>query len=277
MTHDAQAAAFLALHRERSPLLLPNPWDIGTAKILVSLGFEALATTSSGFAATLGRTDGSVTPTRRSLTALRSPPEPVCPCGADLENGFADEPDGVAETVRRAVEAGLAGCSIEDYSPAGLFDLGLARSASPPRPKLHTEGHARSCSRPGPRTTYVATPTSTTPSPGSRRSRRQAPTFLSDRRRRAGCHRVDHRRGRPPDQRDRSTGPTVDQRATRARCEPRVDRRIVRVEVWRCADARPSGNRTPRAGNVRLLRTCGAGGQTARPAVPGLTRAIGRP
>lgn len=113
----ARAARFLALHDTDSPLLIPNPWDAGSAKILVSLGFAALATTSSGFAATLGRLDGSVSRSE----ALDHAAAIVAAAGdvgvsADLENGFADDPAAVAETVRLAVTAGLAGCSIEDAS-----------------------------------------------------------------------------------------------------------------------------------------------------------------
>jgi 2-methylisocitrate lyase-like PEP mutase family enzyme len=110
------AARFLALHRPGEPLLLPNPWDVGSARVLASLGFAALATTSSGFAATLGRADGAVTRDQAiahgGLVAVATP----LPVTADLENGFADDPPDVAETVRLAIEAGLAGCSIEDFT-----------------------------------------------------------------------------------------------------------------------------------------------------------------
>src|SRR3954451_10568117 len=107
---------FLDLHIPGTPLLMPNPWDAGSAKLLASLGFEALATTSSGFAATLGRLDGGVTRDEALSHAARIVAATDLPVNADLENGFADEPAGVAETVRLAVETGLAGCSIEDYS-----------------------------------------------------------------------------------------------------------------------------------------------------------------
>ena len=108
------AKRFLDLHRPGNPLLIPNPWDAGSAKLLASLGFEALATTSSGFAATLGRVDNSVTREEalaHSAAIVAATPLPV---SADLENGFADDAEGVAETVRGAADAGLAGCSIED-------------------------------------------------------------------------------------------------------------------------------------------------------------------
>src|SRR4051812_7058472 len=107
---------FLALHHESRPLLLPNPWDVGSAKLLASLGFKALATTSSGFAATLGRLDGSVTREEALAHGAAIAAATDLPVSADLENLFADDPDGVAQTVRLAIDAGLAGCSIEDYS-----------------------------------------------------------------------------------------------------------------------------------------------------------------
>ncbi|MEA2439896.1 MAG: hypothetical protein QOH76_1320 [Thermoleophilaceae bacterium] len=116
MAANAAAQRFLALHQGERPLLLPNPWDVGSAKLLESLGFEALATTSSGFAATLGRLDGSVTRDEALAHSAAIVGATELPVSADLENGFADEPDGVAQTVRLALDAGLAGCSIEDYS-----------------------------------------------------------------------------------------------------------------------------------------------------------------
>ncbi len=110
------AARFLALHRPGRPLLLPNPWDIGSARLLASLEFEALATTSSGYAATLGRQDGSVTRDEAIGHAAAIVTATPLPVSADLENGFADDPEGVAATVAAAIGAGLAGCSIEDFT-----------------------------------------------------------------------------------------------------------------------------------------------------------------
>lgn len=111
-----RAKRFLALHEGERPLLLPNPWDRGSAKLFASLGFEALATTSSGSAATLGLLDGSVVREDAIASAAAIVAATELPVSADLENGFADEPDGVAETLRLAIAAGLAGASIEDYS-----------------------------------------------------------------------------------------------------------------------------------------------------------------
>jgi len=96
---------------------MPNPWDAGSAKILETLGFAALATTSGGFAGTLGRADGRVTRDEALDHAARVAAAVDVPVSADLENGFADDPAGVAETIRLAAETGLAGCSIEDYDP----------------------------------------------------------------------------------------------------------------------------------------------------------------
>ena len=108
-TQTEKAARFLELHRPGNPLLLPNPWDQGSAKLLASLGFQALATTSSGFAVTLGRSDGSVSRDEALAHAAAIVSATDLPVSADLENGFADDPDGVAHTVSLAVETGLAG------------------------------------------------------------------------------------------------------------------------------------------------------------------------
>src|SRR5215210_6850889 len=123
------AQHFLSLHRGNGPLLLPNPWDQGSAKLLESLGFQALATTSSGFAATLGRLDGMVSREEAIAHAEEIVDAVEVPVSADLENCFAEDPAGVAETVRLALGAGLAGCSVEDYSGNEgdtIYDAGLA-------------------------------------------------------------------------------------------------------------------------------------------------------
>jgi 2-methylisocitrate lyase-like PEP mutase family enzyme len=115
-TQSELAHRFRELHRAGHPLLLPNPWDAGSARLLASVGFQALATTSSGFAATLGRLDGSVTCAQALDHAAAIVSATELPVSADLENGFADTPEGVAETATGAVKAGLAGFSIEDFS-----------------------------------------------------------------------------------------------------------------------------------------------------------------
>jgi 2-methylisocitrate lyase-like PEP mutase family enzyme len=113
---------FLELHNPGSPLLMPNPWDAGSAKLLASLGFQALATTSSGFAATLGRLDGNVTRDEAIEHARVIVEATGLPVNGDLENGFADDADGVAESVRAAIAVGLAGCSIEDWSGDAIYE-----------------------------------------------------------------------------------------------------------------------------------------------------------
>jgi 2-methylisocitrate lyase-like PEP mutase family enzyme len=112
----ALADWFLALHRPGEPLLIPNPWDVGSARVLSSLGFRALATTSNGFAASLGRPDGSVTRDEALAHAAAIVGATDLPVSADLENCYAADPAGVAETIAGALDAGLAGASIEDFS-----------------------------------------------------------------------------------------------------------------------------------------------------------------
>ena len=121
-----KVATFRALHVPGRPLLMPNPWDAGTAKLLASLGFAALATTSSGYAATLGRVDGGVGRDEALAHAASIVAAVDVPVSADLENGFADDPDEVAATVTEAVGVGLAGCSIEDFSGDSIYDPALA-------------------------------------------------------------------------------------------------------------------------------------------------------
>jgi 2-methylisocitrate lyase-like PEP mutase family enzyme len=111
-----RAERFLALHRPGAPLLMPNAWDAGSARLFASLGCEALATTSGGFAVTKGRLDGAMT-REEVLTHCGELVAAVdVPVSADLENCFADEPAGVAATITAAVAQGLAGGSVEDYT-----------------------------------------------------------------------------------------------------------------------------------------------------------------
>jgi 2-methylisocitrate lyase-like PEP mutase family enzyme len=124
-----KAKNFRELHRRGDPLLMPNAWDLGSAALLVALGFRALATTSSGHAATLGRTDGGVTREEALAHAAELSHGTDVPVSADLENAFADGPAGVAETIALAVNAGLAGASFEDYARDAddIYEMGLAR------------------------------------------------------------------------------------------------------------------------------------------------------
>jgi 2-methylisocitrate lyase-like PEP mutase family enzyme len=125
----SKAESFLSLHHGAAPLIMPNAWDRGSAVLLASLGFGAIATTSSGFAATLGRLDGSVTRDETLEHAAAIAGAVSVPVSADLENCFADEPAGVAETVRLAAQTGLAGCSVEDFTGRAddpIYDLRFA-------------------------------------------------------------------------------------------------------------------------------------------------------
>lgn len=127
----SKGEAFRALHARPQPFLVPNPWDVGTARMLRALGFEALATTSAGLAFSLGRPDGRRRVTRRETIAHAAAIAAAVdiPVTADLENGFGDTPEEVRATILLAGEAGLAGGSIEDATglpePA-VYDHGLA-------------------------------------------------------------------------------------------------------------------------------------------------------
>jgi 2-methylisocitrate lyase-like PEP mutase family enzyme len=121
--------SFLALHHQDRPLLLPNAFDRGSARLLTSLGMQALATTSSGAAATFGRLDGSLDRDETLDNAAAIVSVTGLPVSADLGNGFGDSLDEVALTVRTAGAVGLAGVSIEDYAgdrAAPMFDLPVA-------------------------------------------------------------------------------------------------------------------------------------------------------
>jgi 2-methylisocitrate lyase-like PEP mutase family enzyme len=127
--HAKKVERFRALHDGPRPLLLANVWDQGSAKLLTSLGFVAVGTTSNGYAATLGRHDGAVSGEEALAHAASIVATTDVPVSADLENGFGDDPASVAETVRRAVAVGLAGCSVEDFTTRAddpIYDLGLA-------------------------------------------------------------------------------------------------------------------------------------------------------
>jgi 2-methylisocitrate lyase-like PEP mutase family enzyme len=119
MTRRARkGAAFRALH-EGAPFVIPNPWDVGSARVLEALGFEALATTSSGFAFTLGRLDGGATLDEVCAHVAAIDAVTDVPLSVDLENGYAVDADGVARAIARVAEAGAAGASIEDWDPDG--------------------------------------------------------------------------------------------------------------------------------------------------------------
>jgi 2-methylisocitrate lyase-like PEP mutase family enzyme len=125
---SSKADRFLELHRQERPLLLANAWDIGSARLLQSLGFQALATTSSGYAASVGRLDYSLSREQALVHAAALVAATDVPVSADFEDGFAAGPDGVAETVHLALSVGLAGCSVEDWSASRgrLYDVDAA-------------------------------------------------------------------------------------------------------------------------------------------------------
>jgi 2-methylisocitrate lyase-like PEP mutase family enzyme len=120
------AGRFLALHTPGTPLLMPNAWDIGSAALFATLGFEAIATTSGGFAATRGRLDGAMSRDEVLTHAGELARAVDVPVSADLENCFAHDPDGVAATITAAVGLGLAGGSVEDFTgdrDAPIYEL----------------------------------------------------------------------------------------------------------------------------------------------------------
>jgi 2-methylisocitrate lyase-like PEP mutase family enzyme len=125
-TAQERGTAFRALH-EGPPFLIPNPWDAGSAKVLEALGFQALATTSSGFAFTLGRADGAATLDEVIAHTATLAGATGLPVSVDLENGHGPDPEHAASAITRAADAGAVGGSIEDYDPdAGLYELDRA-------------------------------------------------------------------------------------------------------------------------------------------------------
>jgi 2-methylisocitrate lyase-like PEP mutase family enzyme len=128
-TQAEKAKTFRALHERDRAFIIPNPWDVGSARLLQSLGFEALATTSAGFAFSIGKADGAVGRDAMLAHAAAMVAAVDLPVSADLENGYGDDPDEVAETVRLAVGVGLAGCSIEDVGARAKqppYEIGMA-------------------------------------------------------------------------------------------------------------------------------------------------------
>ena len=124
-----KAARFRALHDGPGVFVIPNPWDVGSAMILAGLGFQALATSSAASACALGRRDGGLTRDEALEHARAIAGSTDLPVSADLERGFGDAPEVVAETIRLAAEVGLVGCTIEDTTgnrDRPLYDDGLA-------------------------------------------------------------------------------------------------------------------------------------------------------
>ena len=119
LTQTQQGRTFQALHKRERAFTIPNPWDVGSARLLAHLGFEALAATSMGHALSIGQRDNTV-PRSRVLEHLSLMVSATnLPVSADLGNGFGDAPEIIAETIRFAVTAGVVGASIEDAT--GVF------------------------------------------------------------------------------------------------------------------------------------------------------------
>jgi 2-methylisocitrate lyase-like PEP mutase family enzyme len=123
MTQVDKARAFRALHGGE-PFVIPNPWDVGSARVLEALGFPALATTSSGLAFTLGRMDGEATLDEVTAHVAAVAGATRVPLSVDLENGYAEDAEGVARAIALVAEAGAVGGSIEDYGPGrGIYEI----------------------------------------------------------------------------------------------------------------------------------------------------------
>ena len=135
LTQEEKARLFRELHENPGCFVIPNPWDIASARILAGLGFQALATSSAASACAIGRRDGGLTRDEALAHARMIVEATDLPVSADLEKGFGDEPETVAETIRLAASAGLAGCTIEDATgdrarPLYDFDLAVERIAA---------------------------------------------------------------------------------------------------------------------------------------------------
>jgi 2-methylisocitrate lyase-like PEP mutase family enzyme len=129
LTQAEKARDFSQLHKGPGAFVIANPWDIGSARILQEIGFKALATTSAGYALSLGRQDGSFSCDETLAHVRQIVDATSLPVSADLENGFGESPETVAKTIRLAAEAGLVGASIDDASgltSTPIFDVGLA-------------------------------------------------------------------------------------------------------------------------------------------------------
>ena len=129
MTQVEKGQIFAALHERDRAFIIPNPWDVGTARLLAQLGFEALATTSAGYSFSMGQSDNSVARAEMMMHVAAIASATDLPVSADLENGFGDFPEVVTETFRLAATAGLVGASIEDMSRQPghpIYEIGFA-------------------------------------------------------------------------------------------------------------------------------------------------------
>ena len=129
LTQVEKGQIFAALHERDGAFIIPNPWDVGTARLLAQLGFEALATTSAGYSFSMGQRDNSITRIDMMAHVATIAAATELPVSADLENGFGDSPEMAAETIKLAAHAGLVGGSIEDMSREPgrpIYEIGLA-------------------------------------------------------------------------------------------------------------------------------------------------------
>lgn len=126
---EHQGVAFRKLHQQAGAFVIPNPWDVGSARILANTGFKALATTSAGMAFAMGVPEGTVGKDATLRHCREMVSATALPVSADLEKGFGDTPESVFETIKEAAATGLAGCSIEDHTgnkDKPIYDLSLA-------------------------------------------------------------------------------------------------------------------------------------------------------
>ena len=129
-SQQEKGEAFRALHERDGAFIIPNPWDVGTARLLAHLGFEALATTGAGYAFSRGQRDGTLGRDRMMGYVEEIAAATELPVSADLENGFGDHPEVIAETIRMGADRGLVGASIEDFRSCrneGLYEPSLAK------------------------------------------------------------------------------------------------------------------------------------------------------
>ena len=127
LTQGEKGKLFRSLHQRTDAFIIPNPWDIGTARLLAHVGFEALATTSAGYAFSVGQQDNSIDRNQMMMHVTNIVLATDLPVSADLENGFGDSPEIVAQTIKLGAATGLVGGSIEDMtSNHSTYDLELA-------------------------------------------------------------------------------------------------------------------------------------------------------
>lgn len=146
MSNTDKFSEFVRLHQDKELFVMPNPWDIGSTRIFSQLGFKALATTSGGMAYSIGKRDGEVTKDEAIKHCIEIAAATALPVSADLENGFGDSPEAVADTITAIGATGVAGGSIEDYTgnpKSAIYDTSLAveriQAANEARKKLDND------------------------------------------------------------------------------------------------------------------------------------------